>query len=81
MVNVCRALGEKLVGLSISMCKPELTVPHLPRFVHEIVCACTSLQSFGLEDVRCCDFDDDHMVSAASSFVDGDILRTATHAL
>lgn len=78
VVNVCRALGHTLVGLSISMCKPELIVPHIPRFVHEIVPWCPLLQSFGLEDMRCSDFDDGHMVSATSSFAHGD-MKTAAH--
>ncbi|OJT02183.1 hypothetical protein TRAPUB_7298 [Trametes pubescens] len=60
IVQVCHALRGTLAHLSISMCKPELMISHLPCFVYEILAECPGLQSLSLEDVQCAHFGEDN---------------------
>ncbi|EIW52364.1 uncharacterized protein TRAVEDRAFT_24584 [Trametes versicolor FP-101664 SS1] len=53
IVGLCAYLGARLVGLSVSMCFPELVVLHVPRFVHAIVQRCPKLLYLGVEDTQC----------------------------
>ncbi|KAI0352559.1 hypothetical protein OH77DRAFT_1428241 [Trametes cingulata] len=53
IMAVCRYLGDRLVGLSVVMCLPELVVPHVPRLVHGIIRNCPKLRTLGIEDLQC----------------------------
>ncbi|KAI0642867.1 hypothetical protein C8Q79DRAFT_980367 [Trametes meyenii] len=53
LVQLCRLLGDRLEGLSVTMCLPELVVPHVPRFVHDVARICSKLQAFEVEDTQC----------------------------
>ncbi|CDO72264.1 hypothetical protein BN946_scf184970.g116 [Trametes cinnabarina] len=55
IVGLCRSLGGRLTGLSITMCIPELTIPHVPSFVYGILRQCPMLEHLGLEDTQCSD--------------------------
>ncbi|KAI0671237.1 hypothetical protein C8Q78DRAFT_846813 [Trametes maxima] len=53
LVQLCRLLGDRLEGLSVAMCLPELVVPHVPRFVHDIARLCWNMQVIEVEDTQC----------------------------
>ncbi|KAI0775597.1 hypothetical protein BD413DRAFT_491431 [Trametes elegans] len=51
--TLARLVGDRLVSLVISMCWPELVVPHIPETVHVLVRRLPKLQLLGIEDVQC----------------------------
>ncbi|KAI0352560.1 hypothetical protein OH77DRAFT_1428245 [Trametes cingulata] len=53
IVQLCQYLRRTLVSLTISMCKPELVVPHIPRLVYDIVDGCPELQYLMVRDIQC----------------------------
>ncbi|OSC98199.1 hypothetical protein PYCCODRAFT_1439530 [Trametes coccinea BRFM310] len=53
IVALCGQLGDRLEGLSLTMCMPELMVPRVPTFVYDIVKRCQRLVSLGIEDTCC----------------------------
>ncbi|OSC98209.1 hypothetical protein PYCCODRAFT_1026821 [Trametes coccinea BRFM310] len=55
IVELCRVLGGRLTGLSITMCYPELRVPHIPPFILGILQVCPELLHLGFEDTQCDD--------------------------
>ncbi|KAL7279587.1 hypothetical protein ACG7TL_005992 [Trametes sanguinea] len=55
IVELCRVLGGRLTGLSITMCYPELRVPHIPPFILGILHVCPELLHLGFEDTQCDD--------------------------
>ncbi|KAI0330517.1 hypothetical protein GY45DRAFT_1250755 [Cubamyces sp. BRFM 1775] len=57
LVQLCRDHFPQLIGLSISMCIPELTIPHIPRFVYEILAVSPRLKYLGIEDTQCMFFE------------------------
>ncbi|KAI9065956.1 hypothetical protein FKP32DRAFT_423342 [Trametes sanguinea] len=53
VVALCGHLGDRLEGLSLTMCMPELMVPRVPVLVHRIVKQCRRLVALGIEDTSC----------------------------
>ncbi|KAI9065958.1 hypothetical protein FKP32DRAFT_1590031 [Trametes sanguinea] len=53
IVELCRMLGGRLTGLSITMCSPELRIPHIPPFIYGILHVCPELLHLGIEDTQC----------------------------
>ncbi|KAH9889887.1 hypothetical protein C8Q73DRAFT_793262 [Cubamyces lactineus] len=53
LVQLCRESFPQLVGLSVCMCIPELAIPHIPPFVHDIITVSPRLRYLGIEDTQC----------------------------
>ncbi|KAI0642841.1 hypothetical protein C8Q79DRAFT_1012854 [Trametes meyenii] len=53
IVQLATQLKGRLVELRVTLCKPELVVPHIPLLVYDLADSCPSLRVLGVRDVQC----------------------------